>query len=168
MIVFEINVKLYCYHIYVILSFLAIPQILASPPDDSTLLGHPIKYSIIEDSKVKTPNDHVLVVDGFPSHISNIDQYLCVYLKNTTKVLSIKSCKVVKQKAFVEYESPEGQYPYIFTKYTHIGYRYITTNYIRIKLASFKNKWTGTITRVISDVELLCFRCFRCNLLHKQ
>ena len=87
---------------------LAIPQLFSSPPDSSTLLGHPIKYSIIEESKVKTPNDHVLVVDGLPSCISDIDQSLCTYLKNTTKVQSIKSCKVVQQKAFVEYESPEG------------------------------------------------------------
>lgn len=85
---------------------LAIPQLFSTPPDSSTLLGHPIKYSIIEESKVKTPN--VLVVDGLPSHVSDIDHSLCKYLKNTTKIRSIKSCKVVQQKAFVEYESPEG------------------------------------------------------------
>lgn len=106
-LIFFIIVKLYSYYFFVLsYHLLAISQLLATPPDDSTLLGHPIKYSVIEESKVKTLN--VLVVDGLPSHISGIDQYLCIYLKNTTKVQSIKSCKVVEQKAFVEYESPEG------------------------------------------------------------
>ena len=89
---------------------------LAHPPDNSTVLGHPVIYSSVdEDQTPLLPNGgddvetSVVVVDGLPSDFPGLEEAFPVFLKNATKTQSNFSCEIKDGKAYIKYDDPKGK-----------------------------------------------------------
>ena len=86
----------------------AIPELIAKPPDNSTLCGHPIRYtSITGGMGAPDPGPRLLLVQGLPTGFSSIQQALVMYLANVTKVKPV-SCVVEGEQATVKFEDDQG------------------------------------------------------------
>ena len=89
---------------------------LAHPPDNSTILGHPVIYSSLdEDQMPLLPNGDddddtsVVVVDGLPSDFPGLEDAFLIFLKNTTKTRSNFSYEIKDGKAYIKYDDPSGK-----------------------------------------------------------
>ena len=89
---------------------------LACPPDNSTILGHPVIYSSVdEDEMPLLPNSDddvdtsLVVVDGLPSDFPGLEEAFLVFLKNATKTQSNFSCEIKDGKAYIKYDDPTGK-----------------------------------------------------------
>ena len=88
---------------------------VAHPPDSSTVLGHPVIYSSVdEDQMPPLPNGDdvdtsVVVVDGLPSDFPGLEEAFPVFLKNATKTQSNFSCEIKNGKAYIKYDDPTGK-----------------------------------------------------------
>ena len=89
---------------------------MENPPDHGTLLGYPIVYAVVDEKEMlqndETDNGQqqslVLVAENLPD-LPDLDEALCVFMKSTTDIHSIKSCDVKEGKAYIEYSNPEGK-----------------------------------------------------------
>ena len=88
---------------------------LAHPPDSSTVLGHPVIYSNVDEDKIPLlPNGDddvdtsVVVVDGLPSDFPGLEEAFPVFLKNAAKAQSNFSCEIKDGKAYIKYDDPKG------------------------------------------------------------
>ena len=87
---------------------------LAHPPDNSTILGHPVIYSSVDEDQMPLlphgdDDDNVLVVDGLPSDFPGLEEAFPVFLKNTTNPQSNFSCEIKDGKAYIKYDDPTGK-----------------------------------------------------------
>ena len=89
---------------------------LASPPDNSTILGHPVIYSSLdEDQMPLLLNGHddddynILVVDGLPSGFPGLEEAFPVFLKNASKIQSNFTCEIKDGKAYIKFDDPTGK-----------------------------------------------------------
>ena len=86
---------------------------VAHPPDCSTVLGHPVIYSSVDENKMPLlPNgddDNILVVDGLPSDFPGLEEAFSVFLKNATKTQSNFSCEIKDGKAYIKFNDPTGK-----------------------------------------------------------
>lgn len=90
-----------------IFSVTAVSNLIANPPDQSTLCGHPIRYTSAVDVEFLDLGPCVLVVDGLPTEFSGVNQALKVYIGNVTKVKPL-SCVVDGRQAVVKFEDDHG------------------------------------------------------------
>ena len=91
-------------------------QLVAHPPDSSTVLGYPVIYSSLdEDQMPLLPNGDddvdtsVVVVDGLPSDFPGLEEAFPVFLKNATKTQSNFSCEIKDGKAYINFDDPTGK-----------------------------------------------------------
>ena len=92
-------------------------QLLAHPPDNSTVLGHPVIYSSVDEDKIPLLSNgddddvetSVVVVDGLPLDFPGLEEAFPVFLKNATKAQSNFSCEIKDGKAYIKYDDPTGK-----------------------------------------------------------
>ena len=87
---------------------------LAHPPDNSTILGHPVIYSSVDEDKIPNgddddDDDSVLVVDGLPSDFPDLEEAFPVFLKNATKTQSNFSYEIKDGKAYINFDDLTGK-----------------------------------------------------------
>ena len=86
------------------------------PPDSSTILGHPVIYSSLDEDQIPLlPNGHddvdnsVVVVDGLPLGFPGLEEAFPVFLKNASKTQSNFSCEIEDGKAYIKFDDPTGK-----------------------------------------------------------
>ena len=86
----------------------AVRSLVTNPPDDSTLLGRPITYSIAAATPQEPvdPQPHVLVVENLPP-VDDIDEDFKSFMNETTR-FSITSCQIKDGKGYLQFDNPEG------------------------------------------------------------
>ena len=89
---------------------------LANPPDNSTILGHPVIYSSLDEDEMPVllnsdddDDTSVVVVDGLPSNFPGLEEAFPVFLKNASKTQSNFSCEIKDGKAYIKYDDPTGK-----------------------------------------------------------
>ena len=90
---------------------------LAHPPDNSTILGHPVIYSSVDEDKMPLlPNGddddddyNILVVDGLPSDYPGLEEAFPVFLKNATNPQSNFTCEIKDGKAYINFDDLTGK-----------------------------------------------------------
>ena len=84
---------------------LAVSELINDPPDESTFLGHPIKYS----GAMKMPGPFVLSVNGLPLGFPEIQKAVEIYIGNVAKTKPVY-CHVVGNEATVKFQDDKGTY----------------------------------------------------------
>ena len=91
--------------------FLAVSELINDPPDKSTFLGQPIKYS----GAMKMPEYSgpcLLSVKGLPLGFPRIQKAVEIYIENVTKTKPIY-CHVVGNEAMVKFQDDKGTYNFL-------------------------------------------------------
>ena len=89
---------------------------LAHPPDNSTILGHPVIYSSLDEDEMPVllnsdddDDTSVVVVDGLPSNFPGLEEAFPVFLKNASKTQSNFSCEIKDGKAYINFDDLTGK-----------------------------------------------------------